>query len=70
MKRLFKKCIAIAFVAVMVATNMVITYAADEINVTINGQVVVFPDQRPAIVDGRTLVPVAGVFQALGFDVQ
>jgi len=43
---------------------------ASEIAVTVNGQPVVFADQNPEIVDGRTLVPVAGVFQALGFEVE
>jgi uncharacterized protein YkwD len=41
--------------------------AQDVINVTINGRPVVFGDQPPAIVDGRTMVPVRGVFEALGF---
>jgi len=45
-------------------------YANEVVSVNINGQPVVFTDQPPVIVDGRTLVPVAGVFQALGFDVQ
>jgi len=40
-----------------------------EINVTINGEPVVFDGQNPTIVDGRTLVPVRGVFEHLGFDV-
>lgn len=39
------------------------------INVSINGQQLSFAGQNPAIVDGRTLVPVRGVFEALGFDV-
>jgi len=39
------------------------------INVTIDGQQVNFPVQQPTIVDGRTLVPVRGVFEALGFTV-
>jgi len=43
---------------------------AGEIAVSVNGQPVVFADQNPEIVDGRTLVPVAGVFQALGFEVE
>ena len=42
---------------------------ANEINVAIDGQQVNFVDQGPVIVDGRTLVPVRGVFEALGFDV-
>ena len=42
---------------------------ADEIGVTINGTTVVFDGQGPTIVDGRTLVPVRGVFEQLGFEV-
>jgi len=37
------------------------------INVTINEEHVVFADQTPVIIDGRTLVPVRGVFEHLGF---
>jgi len=42
---------------------------ADEIGVTINGTAVVFDGQGPTIMDGRTLVPVRGVFEQLGFEV-
>jgi len=42
---------------------------ANNISVTIDGQQVNFNDQQPVLVDGRTLVPVRGVFEALGFDV-
>ena len=38
-------------------------------SVTVNGQHINFTDQPPTIVDGRTLVPVRGVFEALGFNV-
>jgi len=41
----------------------------DAITVTINNTPVNFTDQAPTIVDGRTLVPVRGVFEALGFGV-
>ena len=37
------------------------------INVTIDGMPVHFADQQPLLIGGRTLVPVAGVFQNLGF---
>jgi hypothetical protein len=43
--------------------------AADEISVTIEGEPVAFADQTPIVVDGRTLVPVRGVFEHLGFSV-
>jgi hypothetical protein len=44
--------------------------ASEEIRVSINGEYVIFPDQRPVIVDSRTLVPVRGVFEHLGFEVE
>ncbi|MDL2248806.1 copper amine oxidase N-terminal domain-containing protein [Tyzzerella sp. OttesenSCG-928-J15] len=44
--------------------------ASDTINVTIDGQAVKFANQQPAIVEGRTLVPVRGVFEHLGFSVE
>ena len=37
------------------------------VNVTIDGVPVKFPDQAPVIVDGRTLVPLRGIFEDLGF---
>ena len=42
-------------------------YASDEIRVTIDGTQVIFTDQTPIIVENRTLVPVRGVFEQLGF---
>lgn len=42
---------------------------ADNITVRINGDNVIFDDQTPEIVDGRTLVPLRGVFDSMGFDV-
>ena len=45
------------------------TVSDGEIAVTINGEPVAFDGQGPQIVDGRTLVPVRGVFEAIGFEV-
>ena len=53
----------------LTATFISLPVYANEVNVNVNELPVVFTDQGPVIVDGRTLVPVAGVFQALGFDV-
>ena len=44
-------------------------FANDTISVAIDGQVINFDGQAPVIVDGRTLVPVRGVFEAMGFNV-
>jgi len=40
---------------------------ANEINVTVDGENIVFTDQAPAIIDGRTLVPIRAVFEHIGF---
>lgn len=45
------------------------TVSADEVNVTVNGQPVVF-DVAPYIMQDRTMVPMRAVFEALGADVQ
>ena len=64
-RKVFYLTMALLFaVAIVPATEV---FADDAINVTVNGQAVTFTDQAPVIVDGRTLVPVRGVFEALGF---
>jgi len=60
--------LALALILGLGVFSPTIAYS-NEIGVTINGAVVVFDGQGPAIVDGRTLVPVRGVFEALGFEV-
>jgi len=44
-------------------------HATNQINVTVDGHLVIFPDQRPVIVGNRVLVPVRGVFERMGFTV-
>jgi len=66
--RLIKKVLAVVLVLTMVVTLMPTTaLASDTITVTIDGQRVTFADQQPVIINNRTLVPVGGVFEALGF---
>ena len=42
---------------------------SSDIRVIVDGQEVYFEDQQPIIVDGRTLVPVRGVFEHMGFTI-
>ena len=56
----------IAFVMLFAFVPAVPVYAQD-VQVTIDGRLVDFPAQRPVTQGGRTLVPVRGVFDALGF---
>jgi hypothetical protein len=40
--------------------------SADAVQVTVNGNPVSFPDAQPQMVNGRVLVPLRGVFEAIG----
>ena len=64
-----RKIIVAALFVVAIAIFAPIALQANEITVTIDGVTVDFEGQPPVIVDGRTLVPVRGVFEALGFEV-
>lgn len=66
------KCMASIVLALKIALFVLVpvTVFANEINVIIDGQQVNFDGQRPTVIDGRTLVPVRGVFETLGFDVE
>lgn len=45
------------------------TASSNEVSVTLNGNGIVF-DQPPVIIDGRTLVPMRAIFEAMGCDVK
>ena len=61
--------IVLALVLLLALAPSVLASANTPISVFINGQRVTFPDQNPVVVDGRTLVPVRGVFEELNFNV-
>ncbi|MCL2527918.1 MAG: stalk domain-containing protein [Defluviitaleaceae bacterium] len=44
-------------------------YANAPVSVTVDGHLVLFPDQRPIMVENRVMVPVRGVFEMMGFEV-
>ncbi|MCL2620058.1 MAG: CAP domain-containing protein [Defluviitaleaceae bacterium] len=64
-----RKLLATAFFAFVVSVFVTQPTHATDINVIVNGVRVNFADQQPTSMDGRTLVPVRGVFEELGFDV-
>ena len=43
--------------------------AEENITVTVNGQTVAFPDQKPILRDDRTLVPIRFIAESLGYEV-
>jgi len=67
MRKILKVAVFTLLAAIVVSMPV---SANDNIRVTIDGQHVGFDNQHPQIIDGRTLVPVRGVFEQLGFEVQ
>ena len=65
-KRIFTTFLA-ALIVFAMSPSIIEAEAARDITVYIDGQPVYFPDQKPIIVNGRILVPVRDVFEALGF---
>ena len=63
------KKLSITILTTLFITFFALYVHADQIRVTIDGAEVVFTGQPPVIVEGRTLVPVRGVFEQLGFEV-
>ena len=64
-KKLF--AVVLAMVLAFSLLSAMAVSADQPISVEIDGQAVVFEAQGPVIVGGRTLVPVRGVFELLGF---
>ena len=68
-----KKTISIIAAAAMICAAVSPAFAANtesgNPDVIVNGSKIVFVDQDAVIVDGRTLVPARGVFEAMGMDV-
>lgn len=61
-----KKILCVVLAALMLS---VAAFASD-ISVTLNGEAIDFADQAPTIIDGRTLVPLRAIFEALGATVE
>jgi len=66
-----KKILSVVLVLVLsfAIVPAIAVYASGEITVTIDGVPVEFEGQQPVIVSNRTLVPVRGVFEEMGFAV-
>lgn len=60
-----KKFIAVSMVALMLCQS---AFASD-ISVNLDGESVEFAAQSPVIVEGRTLIPLRGVFEKLGYEI-
>ena len=76
MPKLIKRALSLTLTMTLIFAPMQVVASvpamqsqSGEINVLINGQKVDFDGPGPLIISGRTLVPVRGVFETLGFDV-
>ena len=69
MRKIMKIASILTFLLAALAIFVPAALNASQINVTVDGTAVDFAGQPPAIINGRTLVPVRGVFEALDFDV-
>ena len=67
MRRSFKRLFILAILVIASVSAIRNISASDNISVIVNGQEVLFPDQHPVVIDDRTLVPVRGVFEEIGF---
>lgn len=65
-----KKLITTATLVLIAIFFPAVNVYANDISVVVDGQEITFPDQGPLLVDGRTLVPVRFVFEAMGFVVE
>lgn len=55
-------CVCIAFPA--------LTYAQSNIQVNLTGSYVNFPVQEPTVINNRTMVPLRGIFENLGYSIE
>lgn len=69
MKKKSNLVMTIVFVMMCVFGYSISVGATDSIGVVLDGKNVVFEDQKPVIMEGRTLVPVRSIFEAMGLSV-
>ncbi|MCL2047139.1 MAG: copper amine oxidase N-terminal domain-containing protein [Defluviitaleaceae bacterium] len=69
-KNYFKLAVLLIIGVAVFTVHDKVVFASEAISVIANGERVNFPDQAPLAVSGRTLVPVRGVFEVLGFVVE
>jgi hypothetical protein len=53
-------------IALAIVASLSILASADTVQVTVDGNPISFPDAQPQMVNGRVLVPLRGVFEAMG----
>jgi uncharacterized protein YkwD len=62
---MLKRITIVLFTVIMFSVSV----SANEIRISVSGEEIEFSGQPPVIIEGRTLVPVRDVFEALGFEI-
>lgn len=57
------------FITAAVTLAMSTSVFAKDVTVSLNGRAVSFPNQQPVIVEGRTLIPLRGLFDNMGYSI-
>lgn len=70
MKKALMVLVGFCIALLLFSTDTLAAASPAPIRVLVDGQELTFTDVQPMIVDGRTLVPVRGVFEHIGFSVQ
>ncbi|SNS93616.1 Copper amine oxidase N-terminal domain-containing protein [Anaerovirgula multivorans] len=66
----WKKFALICIICLLTLNGVAVTASAqDKINVKVDNSYIVFEDQDPMVVDGRTMVPMKKIFETLGADI-
>lgn len=60
----------IATLALCVVMTIPMSAADNAVSVNLNGEAVTFTGQQPVIVENRTLIPLRGVFEKMGYSVE
>jgi len=66
---MFKR-LSFTLLTMLISTFVALAVYADEVFVVVDGHEVIFEGQGASLIDGRTMVPVRGVFEQLGFHVE
>ena len=61
-----KNLLAVSAAVLMLGTD---AFAAQDINVSLNGEIINFSAQKPVVLNGRTLIPLRGVFDKMGYTI-
>ena len=65
-----KRVLSLCMAAALLVTAVPVMAEESDVTISVDGVNVEFSDQKPVIKENRTLVPVRGVLEAMGVDVQ